>query len=74
MESHDLTPAKGRAPGFGLIYKALLGRVGRRQARSVAVSYLLDAAELPGMDWTNLRGKLSKCPDAVPAIAEPEER
>jgi len=55
MESYDLTPAKGRAPGFGFICKALLGRVGRRQARSVAVSYLLDAAELPGMDWTNSR-------------------
>jgi hypothetical protein len=55
MESNDVTPVNGRSPGFGLLCRALLGRIGRRQARSVAESYLLDATELPGGGWINSR-------------------
>lgn len=55
MDSHDVSPTQGRKPGFGVLYKALLGRIGRRRERSVAMSYLLDATELPGEDWTNSR-------------------
>lgn len=55
MESHEITPARGRSPGYGLLLKLLLGRVGRRRDRSVAMSYLLDAAELPSENWTASR-------------------
>ncbi len=45
----------GRAPGLGLIFKGLVGRIGRRAERVEALSYLLDASELPGDGWSNSR-------------------
>lgn len=55
MESHDVVPARGRTPGYGFLFRALLGSIGRRHERSLALSYLLDASELPGEGWHDSR-------------------
>lgn len=55
VESRAVPPPKGKRPGWALLLRLLLGRIGRTEARSIAKSYLLDASELPGDSWTPSR-------------------
>src|ERR1700722_18549655 len=55
MERREVDLATGRSPGWGLLYRLLLGRIGRRKDRLDTVKYILDAQELPGSDWRDSR-------------------